>query len=181
MEFIATGIKDLTLIKPDIHGDNRGFFLESYKKSEFFANGIKEEFVQDNHSKSAMGVLRGLHYQLNPHAQGKLLRCISGEIFDVAVDIRRNSPTFGQYRSFILNENNKSILYVPPGFAHGFLTLSATAELFYKTTAEYSYSHDRGVLYNDPAIGIIWPEIDAELLLSEKDKKQPLLKDAEIN
>jgi dTDP-4-dehydrorhamnose 3,5-epimerase len=181
MEFIHTTIKDLILIKPTINGDERGFFLESYKKSAFIANGIKDEFVQDNHSKSSCGVLRGLHYQINPKAQGKLLRCVQGAIFDVAVDIRRNSPTFGQWLGFELSETNKQMLYVPPGFAHGFLTLSSTAELLYKTTDEYSPEHDRGISYADPAIGIIWPKLEIDLLLSEKDKNQPLLKDAEMN
>lgn len=181
MEFIQTEIKDLVLIKPTIYGDDRGFFLESYKRSLFVANGIAEDFIQDNHSKSSCGVLRGLHYQLNPKAQGKLLRCVNGTIFDVAVDIRRNSPTFGKWAGFELSAENKHMLYVPAGFAHGFLTLSETAELLYKTTNEYSAMHDRGVLYNDPEIGIIWPKLKAELLLSEKDKNQPLLKNAEIN
>ena len=181
MEFIQTEIKDLILIKPTVNGDARGFFLESYKKSVFVANGIKEDFVQDNHSKSASGVLRGLHYQLAPQAQGKLLRCVAGAIFDVAVDIRRNSPTFGKWAGFELSAENKQMLYVPAGFAHGFLTLTATAELLYKTTNEYSYEHDRGVAYNDPAIGIIWPDLNTEFLLSAKDLQQPLLKDAEMN
>lgn len=181
MEFIQTAIKDLVLIKPTINGDDRGFFLESYKKSTFVANGILDDFVQDNHSKSVCGVLRGLHYQLRPKAQGKLLRCVQGVIFDVAVDIRQNSPTFGRWLGFELSEENKQMLYVPPGFAHGFLTISAVAELLYKTTDEYSTEHDRGISYNDPAIGIIWPKLDVELLLSEKDQKQPLLRDAEIN
>lgn len=181
MEFIPTTIQDLVLIKPKINGDSRGFFLESYKKSVFSANGINEEFVQDNHSKSSYGVLRGLHYQLNPRAQGKLLRCISGKIFDVAVDIRHGSPTFGHWEGFELSAENKQMLYVPVGFAHGFLTLSETAELFYKTTNEYSYEHDRGIVYNDPEIDITWPTIATGLLLSEKDQKQPLLKNAEID
>ena len=181
MEFIQTSIKDLVLIKPKVVGDDRGFFMESYKKSLFSQNGIAVDFIQDNHSKSSYGVLRGLHYQLNPKAQGKLLRCVRGKIFDVAVDIRHNSPTFGKWDGFELSEDNKQMLYVPAGFAHGFLTLSDTAELLYKTTDEYSHTHDRGILYNDPDIGIIWPKLQGNLLLSEKDKKQPLLKDAEIN
>lgn len=181
MEFIQTGVRDLVLVKPTIHGDERGFFLESYKKSLFVENGISEDFVQDNHSKSSCGVLRGLHYQLNPKAQGKLLRCVNGAIFDVAVDIRRNSPTFGKWAGFELSAENKHMLYVPAGFAHGFLTISDVAELLYKTTNEYSALHDRGVLYSDPEIGIIWPKLHAELLLSEKDKKQPVLANAEIN
>ena len=181
MEFIKTAIPDVILIKPKINGDQRGFFLESYKKSLFVANGIVADFVQDNHSKSSYGVLRGLHYQLQPKAQGKLLRCIHGAIFDVAVDIRKNSPTFGKWVGYELSAENKQMLYVPAGFAHGFLTLVEGAELLYKTTDEYSKEHDRGIAYNDPDIGIVWPKIDIAPLLSEKDKNQPWLKDAENN
>lgn len=173
-------IEDVILIKPQVFGDERGFFLESYKYSEFAKNGIKETFVQDNHSKSSKGVLRGLHYQLEPKAQGKLLRCPKGEIFDVAVDIRKGSPTFGQWTGTILSEENKHMFYIPAGFAHGFVTLSDTAELLYKATDEYSPINDRGILWCDPEIGIEW-DIDFLPLLSEKDKNQPLLKDAEIN
>ena len=181
MEFIQSAIPEVMLIKPKIHGDARGFFLESYKKSLFMANGINVDFIQDNHSKSSQGVLRGLHYQLAPVAQAKLLRCVSGRVFDVAVDIRKNSPTFGNWVGFELSEENKQMLYIPAGFAHGFLTLSTVAELLYKTTNEYSPSHDRGLLFNDPAIGIKWPDCGASLLLSDKDRVQPLLKDIETN
>lgn len=181
MEFVQTTIKDLILIKPTVNGDARGFFLESYKKSVFVANGITDDFVQDNHSKSSCGVLRGLHYQLAPKAQGKLLRCVAGAIFDVAVDIRRNSPTFGKWAGFNLSAENKQMLYVPAGFAHGFLTLTEVAELLYKTTNEYSLIHDRGLAYNDPEIGITWPQVGTGVVLSGKDQAQPLLKDADMN
>ncbi len=180
MQFIKSAIPEVILIKPKVWGDERGFFLESYKKSLFVANGIPEEFIQDNHSESSFGVLRGLHYQLNPCAQGKLVRCCRGKIFDVAVDIRRNSPTFGTWVGYELSQENKQMLYIPAGFAHGFVTLSDKAELLYKTTGEYSAAHDRGILWNDPAIGIDWQGI-TEPILSAKDQSQPLLKDAETN
>lgn len=181
MQFIKTDIPEVLLIKPDVFGDERGFFMESYKKSEFMANGICVEFVQDNHSKSAYGVLRGLHYQLNPAAQAKLVRCVVGRVFDVAVDIRRNSPTYGKWVGYELSADNKQMLYIPAGFAHGFLTLSDTAELLYKTNNEYSPENDRGVIFNDQVINIDWPLDEASLILSEKDKNQPLLKDIETN
>lgn len=181
MEFSRTSLPGVVLITPKVHGDDRGFFLESYKKSVFIANEIDEEFVQDNHSRSVYGVLRGLHYQLNPKAQGKLVRCVSGQIFDVAVDIIHGSPSYGKWVGYELSAANKSILYIPPGFAHGFLTLSDTAELIYKTTNEYSKEYDRGIMYNDPAIGIKWPELSSEMILSGKDLVLPLLKDAENN
>lgn len=181
MEFVRADIPDVILIKPIVNGDDRGFFFESYKKSVFVANGITEAFVQDNHSKSAYGVLRGLHYQLLPKSQAKLIRCVKGAIFDVAVDIRKNSPTFGKWVGYKLSAENKQMLYVPSGFAHGFLTLLHDTEVLYKTTNEYSKEHDRGILFNDPKIGIVWPEIDITPLLSDKDKKQPGLANAEIN
>jgi dTDP-4-dehydrorhamnose 3,5-epimerase len=180
MEFIRTAIEDVILIKPKVFGDERGFFLESYKKSLFAANGIDVEFIQDNHSKSSKGVLRGLHYQLDPKAQGKLVRCVTGSVFDVAVDIRHGSPTFGKWVGFELSAENKQMLWIPAGFAHGFVTLEDGTEFLYKTTGEYAPECDRGIKYDDPAIGINWPQI-GELLLSDKDKKQPLLKDADIN
>lgn len=180
MEFIKTFIPEVILVKPKVFGDERGFFMESYRKSLFQANGIMLEFIQDNHSKSAKGVLRGLHYQLDPKAQGKLVRCVSGAVFDVAVDIRRGSPTFGQWFGCELSAENKYMLWIPAGFAHGFVTLTDDTEFLYKTTGEYAPECDRGIKYDDPAIGIEWPAL-GELLLSDKDKKQPLLKDAEIN
>lgn len=179
-EFIKQEIEDVILIKPKVFDDERGFFLESYKHSEFCKNGISDVFVQDNHSKSSKGVLRGLHYQLNPMAQGKLLRCVEGRIFDVAVDIRVGSPTFGKWVGVELSEENKQMLYIPAGFAHGFVTLSETAQLLYKATNEYSYENDRGIKWNDPDINVDWG-VDFEPLISDKDAKQPLLKNAEIN
>lgn len=152
--------------------------MESYKKSEFFANGINVEFNQGNHSKSAAKVLRGLHYQANPCGQAKLVRCSRGRIFDVAVDIRPDSETFGQYVKVELSEENKHMLFIPEGFAHGFVVLSEEAELLYKASGEYSQAHDRGVLWCDKDINIDW-EIDFEPVLSDKDKVQPKL--SEIN
>ena len=175
-EFKQLEIQDVILVVPKVFEDERGFFLEGYKKSEFEKNGINIEFNQDNHSKSSKGVLRGLHYQLAPKAQAKLVRCIRGEILDVAVDIRKNSLTFGKWVSAKLTEDNKCMLYIPEGFAHGFVVLSDTAELLYKASNEYSKEHDRGILWNDPDINIKW-DIDFEPVLSEKDKKQPRLKD----
>ncbi|RTL10539.1 MAG: dTDP-4-dehydrorhamnose 3,5-epimerase [Neisseriaceae bacterium] len=180
MEFIRSAIEDVILVKPKAFGDERGFFMESYRKSLFQANGILPEFIQDNHSKSVKGVLRGLHYQLDPKAQGKLVRCVSGAVFDVAVDIRRGSPTFGKWVGYELSAANKQMLWIPAGFAHGFVTLQDSTEFLYKTTAEYAPECDRGIKYDDPLIGIEWPEV-GELILSDKDQKQPLLNDADIN
>ena len=177
-EFEKQQIEDVILIKPKVFGDNRGFFMETYKKSDFFSNGIEVEFNQDNHSKSTKGVLRGLHYQANPYGQAKIVRCGRGRIYDVAVDIRPNSKTFGQYVKVELSEENKHMLYIPVGFAHGFVALSDEVELLYKASGEYNPQADRGVLWSDPDININW-EIDFEPLLSEKDKCQPRLK--EIN
>ncbi len=174
-EFVKLAIEDVILIKPKVFGDNRGFFMESYKKSEFAENGINVDFCQDNHSKSSKGVLRGLHYQLPPKMQGKLVRCPKGKIFDVAVDIRKGSKTFGKWVGEILSEDNFNMLYIPEGFAHGFVVLSETAELLYKATNEYSPENDRGILWNDPDININWG-LDFDPMLSEKDKNQPLLK-----
>lgn len=175
-EFIRQSINDVILIKPKVFGDNRGFFMESYKKSDFVENGIKDEFNQDNHSKSTKGVLRGLHYQAKPYGQAKIVRCVKGRIYDVAVDIRPNSPTFGKYVKAELSEDNKHMLYIPIGFAHGFVALSDEVEILYKASGEYAPSADRGVLWSDDDINIDW-EIDFEPLLSEKDKVQPKLKD----
>jgi len=180
-EFIKTEIPEVIIIKPKIFSDNRGFFMETYKKSDFEKAGIDTDFIQDNHSKSIKGVLRGLHYQKEPFAQGKLVRCIKGKIFDVAVDIRKNSPTFGKWVGFELSEENRLMLWIPKGFAHGFLTLSEEAEIIYKVSGgEYSPQHDAGIIWNDPDINIKWPQID-NIILSEKDKNLPLLKDADIN
>lgn len=181
MEFHQTALPEVILIKSKVNGDDRGFFIESYKQSVFVENGITDKFVQDNYSRSIRGVLRGLHYQLNPLAQGKLVRCILGQVFDVAVDIRCGSPNYGKWIGYELSADNNRMLYIPAGFAHGFLTMSDIAELMYKTTAEYAREYDRGIIYNDPTIGIIWPNVDCEIILSEKDQNQPLLKDAENN
>ena len=170
MNFLPTTLPEVILIEPVFFGDSRGFFMESYKKSLFFDNGIKVNFVQDNHSKSAKGVLRGLHYQIDPMPQGKLVRCVAGKIFDVAVDIRSHSPTFGKWIGEELSAENKKMLWIPEGFAHGFLSLEDNTEILYKTTNEYSPSHDRAIRFDDPKIGIVWPKLEMDYLLSEKDK-----------
>lgn len=175
-EFEKQKIEDVILVKPQIFGDNRGFFTETYKKSDFIKNGITVDFIQDNHSKSSKHVLRGLHYQAKPYAQAKLVRCVKGKIFDVAVDLRKNSKTFKNYVKVELSEDNKHMLFIPDGFAHGFVVLSDEAELLYKTSQEYSPNHDRGVFWADEELNINW-EIDFEPILSEKDKNQPKLKD----
>lgn len=171
-EFIPQKIKDVILIKPKVFGDNRGFFLESYKKSDFEANGININFNQDNHSKSTAHVLRGLHYQEAPYGQAKLVRCSKGRIYDAAMDIRPDSPTFGQYVKVELSEENKNMLFIPEGFAHGFVVLSEEAELLYKASGEYAPQADRGILWTE----IDWG-IDFEPILSDKDKVQPKLKE----
>lgn len=168
-------IEDVILIKPQVFGDNRGFFIETYKKSDFINNGINVDFNQDNHSKSSAHVLRGLHYQAKPYAQAKLVRCVRGRISDVAVDIRPDSKTFGQYVKVVLSEENKQMLFIPEGFAHGFVVLSDEAELCYKASGEYNKDADRGLLWNDKDINIDW-EINFEPVLSDKDKIQPTLK-----
>lgn len=170
-EFERLQIPDVVLVKPKVFGDNRGFFMETYKKSEFIKNGITDEFVQDNHSKSGAKVLRGLHYQEPPYGQAKLVRCPRGRIYDVAVDIRPNSKTFGKYVKVELSEENKFMLYIPDGFAHGFVVLSDGAELLYKTSGEYAPQADRGIIWNDNDINIDW-NIDFEPILSEKDMTQ---------
>lgn len=175
-EFERLAINDVILVKPKVFGDSRGFFMEAYKKSDFFANGIDVEFNQDNHSKSVKGVLRGLHYQEKPYGQAKLVRCSRGRIYDVAVDIRKESETFGKYVKVELSEENKHMLFIPEGFAHGFVVLSDEAELLYKASGEYCQSADRGILWCDKDINIDW-EIDFEPILSEKDKVQPLLRE----
>ena len=171
-EFEPQKIEDVILVKPKVFGDNRGFFLESYKKSDFVANGIDVEFNQDNHSKSTAHVLRGLHYQLAPYEQAKLVRCTRGKIYDVAVDIRPDSETFGKYVKVELSEENKYMLFIPKGFAHGFVVLSEEAELLYKTSGEYAPKADCGIIWNDKDLNIDWG-IDFEPILSDKDKVQP--------
>jgi dTDP-4-dehydrorhamnose 3,5-epimerase len=177
-EFEKLNLNGLVLVKPRVFADERGFFVESYKKSEFSKAGITEDFVQDNHSRSGRGVLRGLHYQRGAAAQGKLVRCTAGAILDIGVDIRRGSPGFGRWASAELTAANAHMLYVPPGFAHGFLVLSETAEIMYKCTAEYAPSADAGIIWNDPDIAADWGVKDP--LLSPKDRALPRLKDAAL-
>lgn len=173
-------IPDVILIIPELFEDDRGFFIEVYKKSEFEKFGIKETFVQDNYSKSERGILRGLHYQKPPKAQAKLVRCVRGEIYDVAVDIRKGSPYYGKWVGEYLSAENRKMLYVPVGFAHGFLVKSDVAEVIYKITCEYSPEDERGIIWNDSTIGIEWP-IEGVSTLSNKDSNLPLLKEAENN
>ena len=176
--FERLAIPDVVLVEPRTIADNRGFFRETYKASAFAAHGIAATVVQENHSHSTRGVLRGLHYQSAPHAQGKLVSVTVGEVFDVAVDLRRASPTFGRWVGATLSAENARLLWIPPGFAHGFCVLSDAADMLYKVThAEYAPQCDRGILWNDPAIGIAWPVVDPTL--SAKDAQLPLLKDAE--
>ncbi|MCW1299443.1 MAG: dTDP-4-dehydrorhamnose 3,5-epimerase [Candidatus Parvarchaeota archaeon] len=170
-EFKRLEIQSVTLITPKVFTDERGFFMETYQKDAFAKAGITGEFVQQNHSKSVKGVLRGLHYQKEPYAQAKLVRCIKGEIFDVAVDIRKNSPTFGKYVSATLSAENKSMLYIPRGFAHGFEVLSDEAEITYSIDNIYAKESESGIIWNDPSIKINWPIKSP--ILSEKDKKWP--------
>lgn len=169
-QFIPLSIEGLTVIEPKRFGDNRGYFMETYNYEDFKEAGIEDIFVQDNQSMSCRGVLRGLHYQKN-YPQGKLVRVIKGEVFDVAVDIRTGSPTFGKWHGVLLSEENKKQLYVPKGFAHGFLVLSEEAEFVYKCTDFYHPEDQEGILYNDPDIGIDWPiPLGMEIILSEKDR-----------
>ncbi|MCV3290890.1 dTDP-4-dehydrorhamnose 3,5-epimerase [Aeromonas media] len=180
MNVIKTAIPDVLIFEPKIFGDERGYFFESFNHKLFEeAVGYPVNFVQDNHSKSSKGVLRGLHYQLPPHAQGKLVRCVAGEVFDVAVDIRKSSPTFGQWVGVHLSGENKRQLWIPEGFAHGFVTLSETAEFLYKTTNYYCVASDRGVAWNDEQLAVTWPVEGINLILSDKDQKQPIFKLAE--
>jgi dTDP-4-dehydrorhamnose 3,5-epimerase len=173
MEFIKTGIDGLTLVRPEVHADNRGFFLESYSAAAFAAAGIGCAFVQDNHSRSVpAGVLRGLHFQTPPFEQSKLVRVVRGAAFDVAVDLRRGSPTFGRWLAFELNERNFEMLFVPRGFAHGFCTLEENTEIVYKVDNPYSPGHEAGIRWDDLDLGIEWPGA-GEPVLSEKDKKLP--------
>lgn len=166
-------IEEVIVVTPQIFKDQRGYFFESFKQSEFKANGINEKFVQDNISKSSKGVLRGLHYQINPYAQGKLVRCLKGAIFDVAVDIRSSSLTFGQWVGYELSEDNQQMLYIPAGFAHGFYTLTNNTEVMYKVTSEYNRESERGIIWNDDDLNINWPS--KKPLLSEKDNMLPNL------
>lgn len=169
MKVTPLHIADVLLIEPEIFGDDRGYFFESFNQENFkMVTGKKINFVQDNHSKSIKGVLRGLHYQLPPKAQGKLVRVTQGEVFDVVVDLRQTSVTFGKWTGETLSAENKKQIWIPEGFAHGFLTLSDTAEFLYKTTNFYSLEHEHSIIWNDPNIGINWPDIN--IVLSAKDK-----------
>ncbi len=180
MKVTHLALEGACLLEPVVHGDSRGFFLESYKEAALEEKGISLSFVQDNQSLSAEpGVLRGLHYQLNPKAQTKVVRVTRGAIYDVIVDVRRSSPTFGQWVGVILSEYNHRQLLVPRGFAHGLCTLVPNTQVLYKVDEYYSPEHDRGILWNDPALGIDWPAPNP--ILSDKDQRHPLLKDAELN
>lgn len=179
MKFSPSQIPEVLLIEPDVHGDERGFFMETYHASRYAGCGIAASFVQDNHSGSGKGVLRGLHYQIR-QAQGKLVRVVAGEIFDVAVDLRRSSPTFGTWVGQILSMKNRNQLWIPPGFAHGFYVCSDWAEIVYKATDYYAPEWERTLLWNDPAIGITWPLLDGVMtILSAKDLRGIPLAQAE--
>jgi dTDP-4-dehydrorhamnose 3,5-epimerase len=171
-------IPEVVRIEPRVFEDERGFFLETYRLPDFAASGIRAQFVQENHSHSVRGVLRGLHYQNPPFAQGKLVRVVEGEVFDVAVDIRRDSPTYGRWVAATLSARNRTMLYIPDGFAHGFLVLSDSADVIYKTTALYSPECEAGIVWNDRDLNIDWP-LD-EPVLAERDRQFPALKDADI-
>ncbi|MDD4937511.1 MAG: dTDP-4-dehydrorhamnose 3,5-epimerase [Candidatus Shapirobacteria bacterium] len=178
--FIKTKIDGLITIEPSVFNDDRGFFMETYSKKVFADNGINVEFVQDNHSRSTKGVLRGLHFQKPPFAQDKLIRCTRGEVFDVAVDLRKDSPTFGQWEGIILSEENKTMFFIPAGFAHAFLVLSDVADFQYKCSNFYNKESEGGLLWNDPSININWPQIE-NIILSDKDKNWPKLEEIKNN
>lgn len=181
MQAVRLEIPEVVLLEAKIFGDARGFFYESFNQKAFNrATGLDIEFVQDNHSRSAKGVLRGLHYQLPPHAQGKLVRVVRGAVFDVAVDIRRSSPTFGKWVGAELSETNNRQLWIPPGFAHGFLVLSETADFLYKTTDYYATAAERCIAWNDPSIGVEWPQLGTAPKLSDKDQMGAALNLAEV-
>ena len=181
MKVTTTSLPELLILEPKVYGDERGFFFESFHEKKFEEQtGQSVRFVQDNHSRSQRGVLRGLHYQRPPHAQGKLVRVIAGEIFDVAVDLRRQSSTFGQWQGELLSAENKRQFWVPPGFAHGFLTLSEFAEVLYKTTGYYAPDYERCIAWNDPQLAITWPTLPFPPILSAKDQQGLLLDEAEL-
>lgn len=179
MNFTPTALPEVVLIEPRVFGDDRGFFFESFNRREFeHHTGVSADFVQDNHSRSSRGVLRGLHYQIR-QAQGKLVRVVEGQVFDVAVDMRRTSPNFGKWVGVLLDAERKSMLWIPPGFAHGFVTLSPTADFLYKTTEYYAPEHERSLRWNDETVGVRWP-FDFSPTLSAKDLAAPGLTDAEV-
>ncbi len=172
-----TPIEGLLVIEPKVFADERGFFMESFKASDFAAFGVTQNFVQDNHSKSKKGVIRGLHFQRAPHAQGKLVRVVRGSAWDVAVDLRKDSPTFGRWYAQVLSADNHLLFWIPEGFAHGFLALEDDTELLYKCTTEYDQPSDGGIRWNDLDIHVAWPEIGVSPILSAKDAALPRLKD----
>lgn len=175
MHLEALGITDVKLLTPKKHGDHRGFFSEVYNKKAFAEAGVEIDFVQDNHSLSAeKGTMRGLHFQTPPFAQDKLVRVVRGSVFDVAVDLRRGSPTYGQHVSAVVSAEEWNQILVPAGFAHGFMTLETDTEVIYKVSNYYAPDHDEGILWNDPALGIEWPVAEGEAVLSDKDRRQPL-------
>lgn len=178
MKFISLEIPDVILIEPKVNRDARGYFYESYRKDVFAVNGIEDDFVQDNYSRSSRGVLRGLHYQIEPKAQAKLVTVLQGKVLDVAVDIRRGSKTFGRWVSCLLTAETKQSLYVPKGFAHGICVLEDNTEFFYKVSDFYSPQHERGIIWNDANLAISWPKMDAPYIFSDKDQKYPSLKEA---
>jgi dTDP-4-dehydrorhamnose 3,5-epimerase len=180
MEYIETKIKGVFIIEPKVFQDARGYFMEAWKQAEFDEHVGRTVFIQDNESKSSFGVLRGLHYQKGDASQAKLVRVIKGKVLDVAVDIRKSSPTFGQHVMVELSEENKRQFFIPRGFAHGFLVMSDEAIFTYKVDNPYAPKCDAGIRWNDPDLGIEWPIDPAKVLTSEKDLKQPLLKDAEV-
>ena len=175
MNFKRLEIPDVILAEPQIFEDARGFFYEAYRKDLLAQEGIREEFVQDNFSRSSKGVLRGLHFQEPPRAQAKLVQVLRGRVFDVAVDLRKGSKTFGKHVTATLSGENKNMIYIPKGFAHGFLVLEDDTEFFYKASDFYSPVHEKGICWNDPELGIRWPKLDTPYLLSDKDKKFPVL------
>jgi dTDP-4-dehydrorhamnose 3,5-epimerase len=180
IQITDTSLEDVKILRPEVFGDDRGFFMETFRDREFRENVKDVTFVQDNHSRSGKGVLRGLHYQIR-QPQGKLVRVIAGEVFDVAVDIRKSSPDFGRWAGAVLSAENKDMLWVPPGFAHGFYVMSDHAEFLYKCTQYYAPEHERVILWNDPAIGIDWPLSGSDRpLLSSKDENGVLLENAEV-
>jgi len=179
MIFTPTKIPDVILVEPEVFGDNRGFFMETWHAGKFAAGGIAVNFVQDNHSRSGQGILRGLHFQA-PKPQGKLVRVLSGEVFDVAVDLRKNSATFGQWIGLHLSAENKQMLWIPPGFAHGFYVMSHQADFFYKCTDFYDPQYERSIRWDDPDLAIDWPLIDGKApVLAPKDKAATAFRDAE--
>lgn len=181
MKIIQTHIPGLIVIEPDVYSDQRGYFYESYNEAKFKENGITARFVQDNESKSSKGTIRGLHYQLNPKAQTKLVRVIEGIVYDVAIDLRKGSPTFGKWHGEVLTADNKKQFYIPKGFAHGFSVLSETAVFAYKCDDFYSKENERGIRFNDPTLNIDWKIAEDLSIVSEKDKTQPLFDHAEFN